>query len=327
MFNFRYLIVGISWVTGALAADVGQPASSPSEAPLTPPNIYSITTLPVAPVNPVVRAPSRFPNRPVTPLSTLKPNIPTQPIVPAGPDPLEWDSMSKDYTAKAGELTAKFSFALTNKSKDDVVINWVRPSCGCTVAKLPPTPWKLAPKEGGTIDLSVDLRGKYGNISKYVTVDTSHGQRMLNLRISIPNTGAVAGMDNRTQNIQLAMADRQAVFKNDCARCHVAPTVDKKGEALFQAGCAVCHEAPHRATMVPDLKALKVVPTKEYWTQWITNGKVGTLMPAFASEQGGPLSKEQIESLADYLTNHYPQRGVASAAAPAPASATTSVAH
>src|SRR5207253_9938654 len=99
---------------------------------------------------------------------------------------------------------------------------------------LPPTPWKLAPKQGGTLDLSVDLRGEFGNISKYVTVDTSHGQRMLNLRISIPN--AVAGMDNRTQNIQLPMADRQAVFKNACARCHVAPTIDKKGEALFQAG-------------------------------------------------------------------------------------------
>jgi len=78
-------------------------------------------------------------------------NQPTPRPCPAGPDPLEWDAMTKDYTAKPGELTAEFSFALTNKSKDDVVINWVRPSCGCPVAKLPPPPCKLAQKESGTI--------------------------------------------------------------------------------------------------------------------------------------------------------------------------------
>ena len=40
---------------------------------------------------------------------------------------------------------------------------------------------------------------------------------------------------------------------------------------------------------------------REYWLDWTTHGKEGTLMPGFATELGGPLSQEQIESLVDAL--------------------------
>lgn len=107
--------------------------------------------------------------------------------------------------------------------------------------------------------------------------------------------------------MKAALADRQAVFKNDCATCHLTPTVGRTGEALFRAGCAICHEAPHRATMVPDLRALKVQPTRDYWVQAIAHGKPGSLMPAFAESEGGPLTQSQIDSLADYLTENMKQ--------------------
>ena len=67
------------------------------------------------------------------------------------------------------------------------------------------------------------------------------------------------------------------------------------------AACAVCHEAKHRASMVPDLHNLKVPTSEEFWRTWITAGKAGTLMPAFATSQGGPLNDMQIASLAAYL--------------------------
>ena len=113
------------------------------------------------------------------------------------------------------------------------------------------------------------------------------------------------GVDARTRNLQIAMADRQAVFKNNCASCHVAPAVDKKGQALYSAACAICHDAPHRATMVPDLKTVQAEQNKIYWLHWITNGKPGSLMPAFSKSQGGPLTDEQIESLATYLAESF----------------------
>ncbi|HMX63200.1 MAG TPA: DUF1573 domain-containing protein, partial [Candidatus Sumerlaeota bacterium] len=62
-------------------------------------------------------------------------------------DVIAWDAVSKEYTAKPGEAEAKFAFNLTNVSSGDVTISGVATSCGCTVAKLPTMPWKLAPGE------------------------------------------------------------------------------------------------------------------------------------------------------------------------------------
>jgi mono/diheme cytochrome c family protein len=232
-------------------------------------------------------------------------------------DVISWDAITKEYTAKPGDLAAKFTFSLTNVSKTNVVINWVKPSCGCTVAKLPPTPWTLAPGESGNIDLSVDLRGKFGALSKYVSVDSTAGQRLLNLKIVIPSTPRLdPAIASRSRNMQMAMGDRQAVFRGDCARCHVTPTAGKMGEALYQTACGICHEAAHRASMVPDLRALKVPTNKEFWAQWAANGKPGSLMPAFAKSLGGPLSDEQIQSLAEFLNQHFPSQVTASASLP-----------
>jgi mono/diheme cytochrome c family protein len=278
-----------------------------------PPLPSELPALAVPPTNPVVRRPRII----LPPRSVPAPGLANaftqrvgvasyQPPLTAGDDVLSWDSSSKEYTASVGETTAQFTFALTNVSKTNVTINWIRPSCGCTQAQHPPVPWNLAPNESGTISLGVDLRGKYGTLSKYVSIDTSKGQKMLNIQVHIPVAAATPGMDSREKNMQLAMADRQVVFRGDCARCHSAPAAGKHGEPLYHAACAICHDAPHRATMVPDLRALKNATGKDYWAFWITHGKPGSLMPAFAQTQGGPLTDDQIQSLADYLASNFP---------------------
>jgi hypothetical protein len=60
--------------------------------------------------------------------------------------------------------------------------------------------------------------------------------------------------------------------------------------------------------MVPDLNNLKVPTNREFWRTWITYGKPGTLMPAFAGSQGGPLTDMQIASLAAYLNAAKPSK-------------------
>jgi mono/diheme cytochrome c family protein len=105
-----------------------------------------------------------------------------------------------------------------------------------------------------------------------------------------------------------AKADRQAVFKSDCASCHLKKVEGKYGQQLFDAVCAICHEARDRATMVPDLHNLKVPTNEEFWRTWITIGKPGSLMPAFATSQGGPLNDMQIASLAAYLNSTHPSK-------------------
>ncbi len=231
-----------------------------------------------------------------------------------------WDSVIKEYSAKTGEISAPFTFNLTNISNGEVIINAVRTSCGCTVAKLPTVPWRLPAGTNGAIQVTVDLRGKIGTISKTVTVDSSAGYRYLTVRVVIPATPrAVMAAGDRLKNQQLSLVDRQAVFKNDCAACHLMPALGKKGAALYNSACGVCHEAPNRATMVPNLRALNKPTDREYWKTLISQGKTNTLMPAWSAALGGPLSEAQIDSLADYLTGPFKVQ----ARAPTPSSPQT----
>jgi mono/diheme cytochrome c family protein len=123
--------------------------------------------------------------------------------------------------------------------------------------------------------------------------------------------------EQRAAGLKAAKADRQAVFKGDCASCHVKKVEGKYGQQIFKALCAICHEAEHRAVFVPDLANLKVPTDEAFWRTWISLGKPGSLMPAFAKSQGGPLDDLQIASLAAYLNAVYPSKAPAETNAPA----------
>jgi mono/diheme cytochrome c family protein len=203
---------------------------------------------------------------------------------------------------KPGETEAVFSFRLTNVSAENVVVLNVMTSCSCATAKHPPTPWQIGPGESGELQIVMDLHGKTGTVEKGAAVETQKGVRPLTMRVTIPPTPvAPAGGSMREKNLQLAVVDRQAVFKGDCVRCHVTPAAGLTGQPLYAAACGVCHESAHRASMVPDLRQLDHPTNREFWRQMIAQGKPGTLMPAFAREHGGPLTGPQIDSLAQYL--------------------------
>ena len=258
-----------------------------------------------------------------------------QPAAPAQPASyLAYDSESKEYNAKVGDTNAHFTFWLTNVSKEVVAINSVRTSCGCTVAQLPETPWKLAPGTNGPIEVSVNLLGKSGTIVKSVTVDSSAGGKSLLVKVNIPtpvnnvaaaNAGPNSGDIDRIKNMQAALSDRQVVFKNkDCAKCHADPALDKNGLAvlgqpLYNGVCANCHNSPQRASSVTDLKDIHRPThpkTHEEWRKWIASGRVGSMMPAFSKVEGGPLTDQQINSLVDYLSSTIPNTPIPATAQP-----------
>jgi mono/diheme cytochrome c family protein len=78
------------------------------------------------------------------------------------------------------------------------------------------------------------------------------------------------------------------------------------GKELYVAACDICHGANPRATMVPDLHALNHSTDLNFWKVWIADGKAGTLMPAFSTKEGGPLTDEQIDSLAQVMLTSFP---------------------
>ena len=226
---------------------------------------------------------------------------------------LAWDALLKGTDATNEQDFARFTFSFTNATAGSVTVLTVHPSCGCTTAEVPPMPWTIPAGASGEIKLAVNLQGKAGTLFKTVNIATDKGNKNLMLRINILPPPPMPAMTEaqRDAGIAAAKADRQAVFKGDCASCHVKKIEGKYGQALFDALCAICHEANPRATMVPDLRNLQVPTNEEFWRAWITAGKAGTLMPAFATSQGGLLNDLQIASLAAYLNainpSHVPQ--------------------
>jgi hypothetical protein len=302
-------------------ARAGEPPGQTAPAKQPPP-------LPPLPSPPPVRPAYRVQTSPVviSPVIPGAPPIATVPPAPSTSSPsptpvrqaptivpntiLAWDAEKKQYFAKATEANAHFTFHLTNVSSSDVMINSVRTSCGCTAAKLPQTPWRIAPGQGGPIEVDMNIAGKRGVIPKSVTVDTSVGMKYLTVESHIAELSVTdtASMGERERNQFLAKADPLAIFKGDCAKCHVEPTVGKMGRELYVSACAICHNAEHRAAMVPDLQDKYRIPMPaEFWNLFITMGKAGSLMPTFAKEGGGILSKEQIASLVEYLVSDFPK--------------------
>lgn len=220
-----------------------------------------------------------------------------------------WDGVSKSVDVTNGEDFARFTFDFTNVTSGNVTILSVKPSCGCTTAELPPVPWTIPAGSSGEMKVSVNLAGKDGVIYKSVNVATDQGNKNLVLRVNILPAPVAPPLtaEQMAHGIAAAKVDRQAIFKGDCASCHVPKNTETKyGEQLYAAVCAICHDAFPRATMVPDLHNLKAPTELEFWRTWITLGKPGSLMPAFASAQGGPLNDMQIASLAQYLNSANP---------------------
>jgi len=247
---------------------------------------------------------------PTHPIQAMPPVLPP-PSLPGLNGLIAFDAERKEVTVPNGTPQAQFTFNLTNISLEVVTITTVATSCGCTVAKLPESPWKLAPGSNGQINATMNLAGKSGTSIKTLTVNSDKGPKLLYVQATITPAAAVTGAMTpmeREANQKLAIADRQGVFKGDCARCHVEPTKGLVGQPLFDKACGICHEAEHRATMVTDLHSLKYPTPPEVWKNWIEHGKPGSLMPAFSAAEGGPLSDEQITSLVNYLVVAIPSK-------------------
>lgn len=230
---------------------------------------------------------------------------------------LAWDAEFKECTVSKDQTNTQFTFWVTNVAPTNVLIFDITSTCGCTVAQMPSQPWILEPGAFGPIKVGLDLQGRYGAVMKGINVNTSAGLKALVVRAHVlvpafPQTEPSAPtrddarVSERARNVRIARADRQAVFRGDCARCHVVPGRGKTGKELYAAVCGICHESAERAEFVPDLRERAQGRTKEFWRKTIAAGRAGSLMPAFAASEGGPLNETEVASLVEYLTRRFP---------------------
>lgn len=314
--NRNFLVAGLAMVMMCAAmtnAQVTNPPGTrtlparlnPAVVQLPPPPPSAATKITPAPIDPHA-------GHNHAPIAAPAGAVPPRPPVTAVPNTvLAWDAEMKEYTTKPGEVQGNFTFYFTNVSAQTIAINSAAASCGCTVPKLPALPWKIEPGTGGEIPVVMNVAGKIGSLFKTVTVNTDQGPKILTVKVNITPPGpavtqAMNGPMDRSKNQELAKSDRTAIFKGDCASCHVEKSRGRLGKDLYASSCGICHDAEHRAHMVPDLRKLKHDTNADYWKTWISLGKPGTLMPGFAQSEGGPLNETEINSLVQYLVTTIP---------------------
>lgn len=236
-----------------------------------------------------------------------KPNIATN---------LVFDATVKEYDAKLGDAQAVFQFNITNLWTNEITVDRIETSCGCTTAKMPSNPWHIPPGGHGAVDTTVNLEGKApGRLTKLITLYLSAngnfiGTRIATIKVTVPEhprANALPELSEAERKAAMlqAKADPQKIFTDaSCAKCHAdRARGSATGSEIYAADCGICHDSPNRASFVPDLHALKVPTNLDYWMSIVTYGKTNTLMPAFASFKGGPLNENQVHILAEYLAS------------------------
>jgi len=230
--------------------------------------------------------------------------------LPTGPT-LVFDAETNECRATAEQESAEFTIHATNVWTNTIVIEGFYPSCHCTVAEMPAEPWVLLPGASGKLTARVDLSDEEeGTVTKTLTLLTSVGERVLTLQVVVAPPSRPPGTPlteaERKTALKEAAADAKAIFKGDCATCHVDKGRGLLGKELYAAVCGICHDSPRRASSVPDLHGLKKPTDLDYWKGIIVHGKPHTVMPGFAAAEGGPLSENQVSSLAAYLEKAMP---------------------
>ena len=146
---------------------------------------------------------------------------------------------------------------------------------------------RLKPGERGKINVSVDIRGKTGYISKTIQVyanDPKNPVTKLAVQIYIKDLA------------HLNHYKATEIFSEKCRGCHVDQGKGKKGWDLFKADCFMCHNAGKNTS----LSTMNKKPRAELLKS-IREGVDNTLMPGFDQRNGGPLNDTEIKSLIDLI--------------------------
>ena len=86
---------------------------------------------------------------------------------------IEFEEKTHDFGTFEEGVQATYTFTFKNTGNAPLVLNGVKPSCGCTVPKWNKEP--IAPGEEGTITVTYNSKGRVGNFTKTITV-THNGE-------------------------------------------------------------------------------------------------------------------------------------------------------
>lgn len=206
------------------------------------------------------------------------------------------DSESYDFGTVDRGVWLKHRFAISNAGSVPLILNRTYATCGCTLPKL--TKNKLLPGETCALNVSVDTSMKQNRITKSVFVVSNDPLKPslkvdLSMNVVDPHKGMTD--DNKVK----IFTDAQ------CSSCHVARGRGLLGRDLYNSDCAMCHGPKAEGAIGPTL----IGPYDDssfahHMTEVASFGsKTHRSMPGFLADAGGPLNKQELESILKYLAD------------------------
>lgn len=89
----------------------------------------------------------------------------------------------------------------------------------------------------------------------------------------------------------------ETLFSEPCAQCHSEPAEGRAGMQLYNAVCAFCHGPGGVGASAGKLAGVG----RHDLDKGTSLGVEDKGMPGFSTEAGGPLTREQIDSLLDFI--------------------------
>jgi len=106
---------------------------------------------------------------------------------------LTWDKPLQEFQRTPADKTVDAHFAFRNTGDSPVTIQWLRPTCGCTTAKLEKKTY--APGEQGEVAARFSIGGRKGMLRVLVTVYTDDKPKqptVLDLRVNVHDPLTIA---------------------------------------------------------------------------------------------------------------------------------------
>jgi hypothetical protein len=206
------------------------------------------------------------------------------------------EPLTYDFGTVDRGVWLKHRFSIANTGSAPLILSRTYATCGCTLPKLIKN--KLLPGETGALDVSVDTSMKQNRITKSVFVVSNDPLKPslkvdLSMNVVDPHNGM--SDDNKVK-----------IFTDEkCSGCHVARGVGKLGRDLYNADCAMCHGPKAEGAIGPTL----IGPYEEstfahHITEVASFGsRTHHSMPGFLADAGGPLNKQELDSILKYLAD------------------------
>lgn len=223
--------------------------------------------------------------------------------VGSGPK-IHFEQRVHDFGAMRSDTPLSHPWEYRNLGDADLEILNVRTNCGCTATVTDKTP--VPPGGTGILRVDFDPSGINGTVRKTLAV-SSNDPVNARILLTIKATVTLVDEQERSGDGHPPTAGR-SMFFGDCATCHAAPAGEKSGEDLYRAVCAMCHGEKGEGAPAPGLRSPGHLAARsaEDLATTISYGAADPHMPGFIDLMGGPLSRQQVDSLVELIRGWEP---------------------